>query len=72
MKVRVIDAGNHDAARKIDAARVGIGHRRDVIRGPNRHDSIASDRHSLGISAGWVGGEELAAYSNRTRSGLGG
>jgi hypothetical protein len=29
------------------------------------YDSIASNHHSLGISAGWVGGEELAALTGR-------
>jgi len=64
MKMRVVEAGNHDAARKIDATRVSIGHCSDFVRSANRQYSIAGNRDRLRVSARRVASEDLAVQQD--------
>ena len=64
MRVRVDQAGDHRFTAKIDSARAGPGEPRDVLVRPDRHETIASDRHRLRDRKSVVHGDDLAVCEN--------
>jgi len=60
MKMRVVDAGNYQVPRKINAPRVSISEPRDFVRGSDGQDSIAGNRHRLRTPVRWVCRKYLA------------
>jgi hypothetical protein len=60
MKMRIVEAGDHDASAKVEPPRVNIGHRRDFVRLSNRGDSFSADRNRLCVFARRIGGKHLA------------